>query len=239
VKADYQSKEAFRVYQGSIVDLRGSTGLRILSVLKQANAQSGVQVVENIRILDLLLDDCGRVRGAVGQIGQEQAVIHARAVVLATGGAGRLFRKNVNPPTLEGDGWAMAYRAGAQFVNMEFFQIGPGVVNPRMDFIIHSHMWRLKPRMTNSNGQEFLERYCPAGVSVDDVMDLKAMSYPFSVRTNAKYVDIAIFKEIMEGRGTPNDGVYFDVTHIGEEELLKRCPITYKTIRKPEATWPK
>jgi fumarate reductase (CoM/CoB) subunit A len=63
-------------------------------------------------------------------------------------------------------------------------------------------------------------------------MDLKAMSYPFSVRTNAKYVDIAIFKEIMEGRGTPNDGVYFDVTHIGEEELLKRCPITYKTIRK-------
>jgi succinate dehydrogenase/fumarate reductase flavoprotein subunit len=210
----------------------GSTGLRILTVLKQANIQAGVQVVEDIRLFDLLLDDCGRVCGAVGQIGQEQAVIHARAVVLATGGAGRLFRKNVNPPTLDGDGWAMAYRAGARFVNMEFFQIGPGVVNPHMDFIIHSHLWRLKPRLTNINGQEFIERYCPPGISVDDVIDLKAMSYPFSVRTIAKYLDIAIFKEIMEGRGTPNDGVYFDVTHIGEEELLERCPITYKTIRK-------
>jgi succinate dehydrogenase/fumarate reductase flavoprotein subunit len=209
----------------------GSTGLRMLAVLKQANAQLGVRVVEQVRIFDLLLDESGQVRGAVGQLGQEQVVIQARAVVLATGGAGRLFRKNVNPPSLEGDGWAMAYRAGARLVNMEFFQIGPGVVNPKMDFIIHSHMWKLKPRMTNIHGQEFLSKYCPAGISTDDVINLKAMSYPFSVRTDAKWVDIAIFKEIMEGRGTPNDGVYFDVTHVGEEELIKRSPITYKTLK--------
>lgn len=210
----------------------GSTGLRMLAVLKQANAELGVKVVEQLRIFDLLLDECGQVRGAVGQIGQEQVVIYAKAVVLATGGAGRLFRKNVNPPSLEGDGWAMAYRAGARLVNMEFFQIGPGVVNPKMDFIIHSHMWKLKPRMTNINGEEFLAKYCPVGTSTEDVINLKAMSYPFSVRTAAKYVDIAIFKEIMEGRGTPNDGVYFDVTHVGEEELIKRSPITYKTLKK-------
>jgi len=210
----------------------GSTGVRMLAVLKQANEQLGVKVVEQVRIFDLLLDESGQVRGAVGQIGQEQVVIHARAVVLATGGAGRLFRKNVNPPSLEGDGWAMAYRAGARFVNMEFFQIGPGVVNPKMDFIIHSHMWKLNPRMTNIHGEEFLSKYCPAGTSTEDVINAKAMSYPFSVRTIAKWVDIAIFKEIMEGRGTPNDGVYFDVTHVGEEELIRRSPITYKTLKK-------
>jgi fumarate reductase (CoM/CoB) subunit A len=210
----------------------GSTGLRMLAVLKQANAQMGVKVVEQVRILDLLRDESGQVRGAVGQLGQEQVIIHAGAVVLATGGAGRLFRKNVNPPSLEGDGWAMAYRAGARFVNMEFFQIGPGVVNPPMDFIIHSHMWKLKPRMTNTSGQEFLANYCPAGISTEDVINLKAMSYPFSVRTAAKYLDIAIFKELMAGRGTQNDGVFFDVTHVEENELIKRSPITYKTLKK-------
>jgi len=101
-----------------------------------------------------------------------------------------------------------------------------------MDFIIHSHMWKLNPRMTNIHGEEFLSKYCPAGTSTEDVINAKAMSYPFSVRTIAKWVDIAIFKEIMEGRGTPNDGVYFDVTHVGEEELIRRSPITYKTLKK-------
>ena len=153
-----------------------------------------------------------------------------RAVVLANGGAGRVFRHNVNPPTLEGDGWSMAYRAGARLVNLEFFQVGPAVFNAPLMFIIHSHMWGLRPRLTNMKGEEFLPRYCPAGVSPDEVLDLKAMSYPFSVRTDAKYLDIAIFREVMEGRGTPAGAVYFDVTHIDRETLAARAPITYKTL---------
>jgi len=209
----------------------GTTGKEIVRVLKTEADKIGVRVVEDVRIVEMLKDDRGHICGVVGVSGNQQFAIRCSAVVLATGGAGRIFRKNVNPPSLEGDGWAMAYEAGAKLVNMEFFQIGPAVVNPHIQFIIHSHMWRFVPKITNINGEEFLDQYC-AGYSPHEVIDAKAMSYPFSVRTIAKYLDIGIFKEIMEGRGTANDGVYFDVTHVSKERFLKQAPITYETLER-------
>ena len=210
----------------------GSTGREIVRVLKSAMAKLGVEVVEHMRVLDLTQDGSGRVCGALASLRGEPVAVTARAVVLASGGAGRAFRHNVNPPTLEGDGWSMAYRAGARLVNMEFFQVGPAVFNAPIQFIIHSHMWRLKPRLTNVRGEEFLPGYCPGGVDPAEVLNLKAMSYPFSVRTAAMYLDLAIFKEVMGGRGTPAGGTFFDVTHIGKETLLARAPITYETLQK-------
>jgi fumarate reductase (CoM/CoB) subunit A len=126
----------------------------------------------------------------------------------------------------------MAYHAGARLVNMEFFQVGPAVFRPRIMFIIHSHMWRLGPRLTNGLGEEFLPRYCPPGIDPHEVMSLKAMSYPFSVRSAAMYLDLAIFKEVMAGRGTPSGGVSFDVRHVGRKTLLERAPITYKMLKR-------
>jgi succinate dehydrogenase/fumarate reductase flavoprotein subunit len=210
----------------------GSTGREIVRVLKAAMARSGVEVLENIRVLDVMQDDSGRVCGAFASLRGKPVCITARAVLLASGGAGRVFRHNVNPPTLEGDGWSMAYRAGARLVNMEFFQMGPAVFNAPIQFIIHSHMWRLMPRLTNARGEEFLPRYCPGGVDPAEVLNLKAMSYPFSVRTAAMYLDLAIFKEVMEGKGTLAGGIFFDVTHAGKETLLARAPITYGTLKK-------
>jgi succinate dehydrogenase/fumarate reductase flavoprotein subunit len=192
----------------------------------------GAEVFENIRVLDLVQDDNGRVCGAVALAGDETVLIRAGAVILTCGGAGKIFRHSVNPPSLEGDGWAMAFRAGARLVNMEFFQVGPAVFNTPLMFIIHSHMWRLKPRLTNSLGEEFLPRYCPPGIDPAEVIALKAMSYPFSVRTAAKYLDIAIFKEIMAGRGTPSGGIFLDVTQSGRDTLLARAPITYETLKR-------
>jgi len=208
----------------------GSTGREIVRVLKGEIQKFGVEILENVRVIDLVRDDHGRVCGVLALIGRERIFIGAGAVVLASGGAGRVFRHNVNPPSLEGDGWSMAYRMGARLVNLEFFQIGPAVFNAPLKFIIHSHMWRLRPRLTNTLGEEFLPRYCPAGIDPAEVLDLKVMSYPFSVRTNAKYLDIAIFKEIMAGRGTPSGGVWFDVTHADTKTLRTQAPITYETL---------
>lgn len=210
----------------------GSTGREIVRVLKAENQRLGVDILEEVRVVDLVRDEQGSVCGVLAMTGQEPIFIGAGAVVLASGGAGRVFRHHVNPPSLEGDGWSMAYRAGARLVNMEFFQVGPAVFNAPLAFIIHSHMWRLRPRLRNIRGEDFLPRYCPAGVDPGEVLDLKAMSYPFSVRTNAKYMDIAIFKEIMSGRGTPSGGVWFDVTHVDRKTLEARAPITYETLRR-------
>ena len=210
----------------------GSTGREIVRVLKAGINKLGAEIFENIRVLDLVQDDHGRVCGALAFAGREAVLIRTGAVVLTSGGAGRIFRNSVNPPSLEGDGWAMAYRAGARLINMEFFQVGPAIFNAPLMFIIHSHMWRLQPRLTNVLGEEFLPRYCPSGVDPAEVISLKAMSYPFSVRTAAKYLDIAIFKEVRQGRGTPSGGVFLDVTRAGLDTLLARAPITYETLKK-------
>ncbi|MBU4426535.1 MAG: FAD-binding protein [Proteobacteria bacterium] len=209
----------------------GQTGVAIVSALKRASLEKGVNVLEGIRIVDLIHKD-GEVWGARGLRQGEQIDILAKAVILANGGAGAIFPHNINHSSLRGDGYSMAYRAGALLTNMEFIQIGPGVVFPKMHFIIHSHMWRFSPRLKNSLGKEFLDDYLPTGTSRDEVLSLKAMSFPFSVRTNARYVDISISKEIMSGRGTEHGGVFFDVTHVPEGELREKAPVTYETFIK-------
>jgi fumarate reductase (CoM/CoB) subunit A len=210
----------------------GSTGREIVSVLRRELIRLGVEIIENVRVFDLIQDDHGHVCGAIAFSKLTPIYVGTKAIVLATGGAGRIFRHHVNPPFQEGDGWCMAYRAGARLINMEFIQIGPAVFKPNIQFIIHSHMWRLHPRLTNRLGEEFLPRYCPSGVDPEEVMDRKAMSYPFSVRTVARYLDIALFKEVEEGKGTAVGGIYFDVTHNGKGVLEERAPITYRMLKQ-------
>jgi len=207
----------------------GQTGVAIVAALKKAALSIGVTVVEGVRILDLIVED-GEVWGARGLKNGEEIVILAKAVILGNGGAGALFPHNINHPSLRGDGYAMAYRAGAPLTNLEFIQIGPGVVYPKMAFIIHSHMWNFLPRLRNKEGREFLSDYLPAGVTPEEVLSLKSMSFPFSVRTKARYLDIAMANEIISGRGTDHGGVLFDVTHVSEAELKSKAPITYRTF---------
>jgi fumarate reductase (CoM/CoB) subunit A len=185
----------------------GRTGIAIVATLKKAALKLGVEAIEGVRIIDLIAHE-GKVWGAIGIHHGKEIGLLARAVILACGGAGRIFPRNINPPSLQGDGFAMAYRAGAILTNTEFIQIGPGVVYPKMKFIIHSHIWNFHPILRNGLGKEFLEVYLPPGISKDEVLSLKSMSFPFSVRTAARYVDIAISKEIYAGRGTSNGGVF-------------------------------
>ena len=209
----------------------GQTGVSIVSVLREAALKKGVKVLEKVRFLDLICEE-GEVWGARGFKEGHQIDVLAKAVILANGGAGAIFPHNINHPSLRGDGYAMAYRAGADLTNLEFFQIGPGVVFPKMHFIIHSHMWNFVPRLRNASGDEFLDRYIPADISKDEVLSLKSMSFPFSVRTGARYLDISISKEITSGRGTKHGGVFFDVNHVSERQLKEKAPITYETFSK-------
>ena len=210
----------------------GETGRAMVRVLRDQAVQAGVRIVENVKIVQLSRDGNGAVNGAYGIMKDKPVFIAAGAVILATGGASAMFATNVTPLSQTGDGWAMAYDAGCNFVNMEFFQCGPAIVHNTMKFIIHSHMWRFLPKMTNGLGEDFLARYTGSKTTPAKALDLKAMSYPFSVRTDAKYVDIGIFSEIAAGRGTPNGGVWIDVTHISRDELLEKAPITYNTLLK-------
>ena len=204
------------------------TGRQIMNALKKIVNERGIRVLENTMAVDLVMND-GRIVGAVAIDVEtlEPTFFEAKSTVISTGGAGSLFLHNVFPDGMTGDGYAMALRAGAKLVNMEFMQIGPCVTNP-FKFDVGGILWRLSPRLINGRGEEYLKKYLPVGVSLEEAYRLKAVSFPFTMRNASGYIDIANFTEIIEGRGTKNRCVYFDLSHIDPRILETEAQIPFR-----------
>ncbi len=185
----------------------------ILDAMLGRLRDTAIQTRADLSIVDLIVVD-GRCRGALA-MDESGALtgIDAGAVVLATGGAGQLFERNLNPPDVTGDGYAIALRAGAELVNLEFIQMGLGLVDPVAN-ILNCWVWFLHPRLLNRDGREFLADYLPPGVDPDACMDHKATHFPFSSRDLSKYIEVAITKELAVGRGGDHGGVYLDFRNI-------------------------
>ena len=87
--------------------------------------KENIKIMDDVTILRLVKEN-DRVCGAIGCREENLLKIEAGAVVMATGGCGQAFSRNMNPVDITGDGYAMAYEAGAELTNMEFMQIGMG-----------------------------------------------------------------------------------------------------------------
>ena len=119
---------------------------------------------------------------------------------MATGGAGEAFKVNVFPAGMTGDGYALAYRAGAELVNMEFIQIGLSSVKTKL--ACSGSMMRSIPRFINEEGQEFLTHYFPPGTSLAEIYNNvfeKGASWPVSSEKKTCLIDIAVSKEMFKG----------------------------------------
>lgn len=187
------------------------TGHEIMATLMDRLAASPVRIFHEITIVSLL-EDSGRVIGAIGLDREGGIIIFlADAVVLATGGGTRVYDISTNSNSGTGDGYAFGYRAGAELVDMEQVQFHPtGAVYP----------WDARGRLVteavrgeggilkNINGERFMARYDPQRMelSTRDVVARSAAT------------------EIMEGRGTPNGGVWLDISHLPAEEIEIRLP---------------
>ncbi len=192
----------------------------IVVALKDQLTKTNAQIIENTMLTRLIVKD-GSCVGAIALNSQGQFLgIRAGAVVLGTGGAGSLFALNLNPPDVTGDGYAAAYSAGAELTNMEFMQAGMGVVFP-IRTLLHSWFSAPRPRLTNSNGVEFLKNYLPEGVTAEACYDVHSTHYPFTSLFISKYIDLAIKKEILQDRGTPHHGVWADFSHLSEDRLVE------------------
>ena len=198
-------------------------GEPIVRALKNEIQQSEMQVHEFITVTDLLVQD-GVCLGTIALDDKGQWVVFsAKAVILATGGAGQLFVLTLSPPDITGDGYAMGYRCGADLMNLEFMQVGFGTMSPFKN-LLHCWVWGLHPRLLNGNGDQFLTDYLPHGVSAAQVMDAKATHYPFSCRDISRYLDLAIQRELESGRTTPSGGVFLDFTEVDEAALPATVP---------------
>jgi L-aspartate oxidase len=117
-----------------VLHARDATGAEVVRALGQAlGLRSGLAVFERAFALDLALDG-GRVAGVLARHADGARVLHrARAVVLATGGIGRVFARTTNPPEATGDGLALAWRAGARLADLEFVQFHPTALDVGAD----------------------------------------------------------------------------------------------------------
>ena len=194
------------------------TGHAILHSLYQQNIRAKTHFFDEYFAIDLIRDDDGYILGALVieiETG-EPLIIEAKATMLATGGAGQIFRTNTNAHINTGDGMAMALRAGIPLQDMEFFQFHPtGIAGKGM--LITEGARGEGGYLLNKDGERFMERYAP------NAKDLASRDV----------VSRAIYTEVKEGRGCgpEADHVLLKLDHLGPEVINKRLPGIRSTIQ--------
>ena len=145
-----------------------ATGLEVESALVARLRHTGATVIENARAVELLADDAGRCAGVVYRDHRGSGaprVLGAGAVILATGGAGQLWRNTTNPAEATGDGVALAWELGAEVASMEFMQFHPTALAiagaPR--FLISEAVRGEGAHVVDSRGRRFLFDADPQG----------------------------------------------------------------------------
>jgi succinate dehydrogenase / fumarate reductase flavoprotein subunit len=185
------------------------TGHMILQTLYQQCIKHGVRFFDEYHVVDLLIDG-GLTRGCVAYriADGELEVFRAGAVMLATGGFGRMFRTTSNALTLTGDGCALAYRRGVPLQDMEFYQFHPtGIYG--LGILLSEAARGEGAYLRNDSGERFMERYAPT------LMELAPRDM----------VSRAIDTEIREGRGIGGkDFVHLDLRHLGKEVIDSKLP---------------
>ncbi len=198
------------------------TGHMILQTLYQQAVKYGVKFYDEYHVVDLLSEDGelgsgGRAAGVVAyRIADGQLhTIGAKAVLLATGGFGRMFRITSNAWSLTGDGVALAYRHGIPMQDMEFFQFHPtGIVG--IGILLSEAARGEGGILLNGEGEQFMKRYAPT------MLDLAPRDM----------VSRAIYKEVRAGRGIDGkDYVYLDLRHLGRKTIDEKLPDITEFVR--------
>ncbi len=190
-----------------------STGREIARALYfRAAAIPNIEFRSYAATTDLLIDD-GRAVGAVvfDQASQQLTQVYARAVLLATGGLGRVFLETTNPDVATGDGVAMAWRAGVEIGDVEFVQFHPTALHvegaPR--FLLSEALRGEGAHLINNAGERFMLRYHPMGeLAPRDVVSRAIVS---------------------ETRRTGAEHVFLDLTHRAPGFARQRFPRVYET----------
>ncbi|MCS6817996.1 MAG: succinate dehydrogenase flavoprotein subunit [Blastocatellia bacterium] len=185
------------------------TGHMILQTLYQQCIKHEVTFFNEFHVVDLLLED-NVCRGivALSLADGELHVFHAKAVLFATGGFGRMYKVTSNARSLTGDGVAIALRRGIPLEDMEFFQFHPTGIY-KLGILISEAARGEGGILRNRQGERFMERYAPT------LLDLA----PRDIISRCMYT------EIREGRGIDGkDYLHLDLTHLGREVIEKKLP---------------
>ncbi len=184
------------------------TGHALLHTLYQSLLTVDVAIYSEWYATSLIVKDDNCLGVAIIDISNgELKALQTKAVILATGGYGRVYSHTTNSLTSTGDGIAMAYRAGTPLKDMEFVQFHPTSFFGSNVLITEGARGE-GGYLINNRGERFMERYAP------ERMELAPRDI----------VARAIQTEILEGRGIEDKYIYLDVRHLGREEILDKLP---------------
>ncbi|MFC6159836.1 L-aspartate oxidase [Kribbella jiaozuonensis] len=195
------------------------TGLEIQRTLINRAVQLGVPILDTVYVTSILVKD-NTVFGAYGfdLTTGRRYVIHADAVILAAGGHTRIWRRTSSRRDENtGDAFRLAVNAGGKLRDPELVQFHPsGLIEPEnaAGTLVSEAARGEGGQLRNALGERFMARYDA------DRMEL-------STRDR---VALAEYTEIKEGRGTPNGGVWLDVSHLPRETIMRRLPRVYQTL---------
>ncbi|WP_458456610.1 fumarate reductase (CoM/CoB) subunit TfrA [Methanobrevibacter sp.] len=197
------------------------TGAELLNALKEEIIKRDIECIEEVMITSLITDD-SQVIGATGLNLKDSSLIYfkAKSVILASGGAGQLYPVTSNTFQKNGDGFAIAYRAGANLIDMEQIQFHPtGMVAPesKKGVLVTEAVRAEGGKLINKDGERFMSKYAPEKMELA-TRDVVARS---------------IYQEIIEGRGTEKGGVYLDISHLDDDyidEKLETMVLQFENV---------
>lgn len=201
----------------------------ILKVLKAKAETENIQMIDGLSLTNLIVHNAECYGAFAVDIHNELYVLQAKSVILATGGASILFKHNMYPNDVTGDGYAAAYRAGASITNMEFIQAGLGLAYPIVN-LFGNQLWEAMPKLTNSKEENFIKKYSPYPTA--DIIREKVKHFPFSVTDISRYIEISVQKEITEGNPTEHGNILLDFFDTDFDLMLKDNNSSFKN------TWP-
>jgi succinate dehydrogenase/fumarate reductase flavoprotein subunit len=184
-------------------------GILLIKPLVERLRNSSINVLPGLVIFDLVVEE-GEARGAFGfSKGGKPYLIQSRAVVLATGGAGAIYRRNDNQRSILGDGYSLALRAGLPLFDLEFVQFYPFVLGePRLSSFLLYPPYPKEVRMFNEKGEDLLERFDLQG-------DLNR-----AIVVQRDRLAIALYHQTQSG------DVFFDLTQVPQEKW-EQYPLSF------------
>jgi len=231
------------------------TGLELIRTLQDKGVHSGIEVHMECTIFSLLKDG-DRIAGAYGYFREtgRPVLFKAKSVILSTGGIGKLYRVNSNSWECTGDGFALAYLAGAELADMEYVQFHPtGMVWPPSvrGLLITEGVRGEGGVLKNNKGERFMFKYIPPkyqGKYADTEAEANAWFQNVVVEGQKEETvkerkppelmsrDVtsrAIWTEIKEGRGTEHSGIYLDIaSRRTPEDIKRKLPSMYHQFKQ-------
>jgi len=195
------------------------TGLELIRTMQEKALATDAKVYMETTVTKLLKNN-GRVVGALAYTRESGKFVHfkAKAVVMATGGWGRIFKVTSNSWEGTGDGVVLSYDAGADLVDMEMMQFHPtGMVWPPgvRGLLVTEGVRGEGGLLRNSEGKRYMEDYDPQKMEL----------------STRDVVARANYTEVQEGRGSEHGGVYLDITQLGYEGIMKKLPTMYEQFK--------